>query len=250
MRTQRPLTLMTVRSKEWLNPAMLRIIFHAPGLAPTEFTDAYVKLLFNDNGPITENPGERPPTRTYTLRAFDPETEEATLDFVIHGDEGRAAPWAAKCNPGDQVLARGPGGRWAPSPDVDFHLFIGDESSVPAIAGALERLDEQAKGLVIVETHEHDLTLPTPADVEVRWLIAERPYRPSRLAEAVGELDWHAFGDVEVFAHGEREAIKALRPVLSAHVADRSRLSISGYWAYGRAEDQFQAEKKTDIGKI
>jgi hypothetical protein len=31
---------------------------------------------------------------------------------------------------------------------------------------------------------------------------------------------------------------------------DRKQMSLSAYWAYGRAEDEFQAEKRTPIGKI
>jgi hypothetical protein len=27
-------------------------------------------------------------------------------------------------------------------------------------------------------------------------------------------------------------------------------MSLSAYWAYGRAEDEFQAEKKTPVGQI
>ena len=34
------------------------------------------------------------------------------------------------------------------------------------------------------------------------------------------------------------------------HGVDRRDMSLSAYWAYGRAEDAFQAEKRTDIGKI
>lgn len=250
MSTPRPLIRLTVRSVAWLNPTIVRVTFHAPGFKHNGFSDAYVKLLFDERGPILDDPGERPPTRTYTVRFWEPTEELLTLDFVVHGAEGRAAPWAAACQLGDEVIARGPGGRWSPNPDVDFHLFIGDESSVPAIAGALERLPQGARGLVLLETTEHEVELPAPPAVGIHWIRSAAPYDPALLAREAAELDWDSFGDVEIFAHGEREAIKVLRPILSAKVSDRSRLSISGYWAYGRAEDQFQAEKKTSIGQI
>ena len=45
--------------------------------------------------------------------------------------------------------------------------------------------------------------------------------------------------------------MKALREVfLTQRGLDRSQLSLSGYWAYGRTEDRFQAEKREPIGVV
>ena len=45
--------------------------------------------------------------------------------------------------------------------------------------------------------------------------------------------------------------MKALRDVLfKQRGLERSQVSLSGYWAQGRTEDYFQAEKKQPIGKI
>ncbi|GAA3150084.1 hypothetical protein GCM10020001_087120 [Nonomuraea salmonea] len=51
-----------------------------------------------------------PRLRTYTVRAWDPDALELTLDFVVHGDEGLAGPWAAQAAPGDELIMLGPGG--------------------------------------------------------------------------------------------------------------------------------------------
>ena len=57
-------------------------------------------------------------------------------------------------------------------------------------------------------------------------------------------------GEVMV-AHGEREAMKAARKeLLDVRGLERSQVSLSGYWAAGRAEETFQAEKKLPVGKI
>jgi NADPH-dependent ferric siderophore reductase len=53
-----------------------------------------------------------------------------------------------------------------------------------------------------------------------------------------------------VFAHGERESIKAVRAALKARLGDGDQLSLSGYWASGRTEDVFQSEKRQPIGQI
>lgn len=45
--------------------------------------------------------------------------------------------------------------------------------------------------------------------------------------------------------------MKALRAYLhDERGVDRADLSLSAYWAYGREEDEFQAEKKLPVGQI
>ncbi|MFC6258048.1 SIP domain-containing protein, partial [Kocuria oceani] len=66
------------------------------------------------------------------------------------------------------------------------------------------------------------------------------------------EAGWPAAPEgVQVFAHGEREAMKALRDELFGRRGlERDQVSLSGYWARGRTEDVFQAEKKLPVGMI
>ena len=255
-RPDKPLSVLTVVRREVLHPEMVRVWFSFTGFEASGFSDSYVKLLFSEDGPVTTPPppGERATTRTYSVRAVDLEHSLLALDFVVHGDEGLAGPWAAAAEPGQQVLARGPGGAWSPRAGADFHLFVGDESALPAIATALERLANdqpgETRGLVIIEAHQHRLDLAAPAGVDVRWIVrGDQPYREERLADEVRSLAWSTMGEVSVFAHGERGAMKALREAFAPLDLPRERLSLSGYWARGRAEDQFQSEKRTEAGR-
>lgn len=250
-RPQPAIARLTVARKEQLCDSMIRIVFSVDQFNYTGFTDSYLKFLFDEHGPLQHVPEQRPTLRTYTVRRYDADAREVTVDFLVHGSEGLAGPWATRCVPGEQVLARGPGGKWSPATDADFHLFVGDESAMPAIAAGLERLDERARGLVIIETGHGTHQLDAPDGVEVRWAPRDGdPYDEQRLAQLVAALPWDAFGDISVFAHGERGAMKALRAVFKERNVPADRLSISGYWAFGRVEDEFQAEKKTAIGKI
>lgn len=55
-------------------------------------------------------PGDRQPvTRHLTIRRYVPERHELWMDFVLHGDDGFAGPWAARAEPGDRIIALGPG---------------------------------------------------------------------------------------------------------------------------------------------
>jgi NADPH-dependent ferric siderophore reductase len=70
------------------------------------------------------------------------------------------------------------------------------------------------------------------------------------LVNAVRDAQWPE-GRAHVFAHGERGYMKGLRDVFYVQRGlERSQVSLSGYWAKGRVEDDFQAEKKLPVGKI
>lgn len=269
-RRPRPQHVLTVESTDRLGPHLVRIVFTGDSLADfgaAEFTDAYVKLIFVDPALGLEPPydlaalreslpaDQQPVTRTYTVRAIDRAAGQLTLDFVTHGDTGYAGPWAMAAQPGDVAVIRGPGGAYAPAADVDWHLLAGDLSAMPAIAAALEALPSSAKGVALleVESEADVLDLTAPEGVEVSWLVNPDTDDVAFLARAVDAAAWPteaAKGAVQVFAHGERESIKAVRKVLKQREVPREAISISGYWARGRTEDAFQAEKRTPVGKI
>lgn len=266
-RAPRPQHILHVVDTRRLSPHLVRVRARGTDLAAfrdSPHTDAYVKITFAKPELGLEPPydlvalretlpaDDLPVTRTYTVRAVD--GDELTIDFVVHGDEGLAGPWAARAQPGDRLVVSSPGGGYAPDPSADWHLFAGDESALPAIAAALEALPSDAVGAAFLEVQSADERVPlsAPAGVLVTWVHrGEAPAGSTPvLAEAVG--GWHPLeGRGQVFAHGEREAMKALRDIVFTRWGlRREQVSLSGYWAYGRTEDRFQAEKREPIGKI
>ncbi|GAB3303928.1 siderophore-interacting protein [Epidermidibacterium keratini] len=251
-----------------VSPHLVRIVAGGPGFEQyndNDFTDKYVKILFADPAhgltpPYDlevlreQSPEQLPTRRTYTVRESDRDAQTLTIDFVVHGDEGVAGPWARAAQPGDLMVLTGAGGGYTPEPDASWHLLIGDLTAVPAISAALEALPDDAVGHVFIETENaEDLAgLREVAGVPVTHVA---PYPGvdrigDALVEAVRALEWRD-GIPQAFVHGERETIKVLR----RHLVDereipRERLSISAYWARGRVEDDFQAEKREAIGQI
>lgn len=266
-RRDRPQAVLEVRQRRQLSEHMVRIVAGGPGFAqfnPNEFTDKYVKLVFVDPAlgltppydltglRASLPPEQRPVTRTYTVRSVDLEAQQLVIDFVVHGAAGIAAPWAARAQAGDLLALTGAGGAYRPDPGMDWHLFAGDESALPAISSALDALGRDARGIAYLETsdagHHHDARVP--AGVDIVWLDVPEPgTQPQRLADAVSAGPWPA-GRVGVFAHGERESMKAVRAALRSRMSEQDQLSLSGYWAYGRTEDRFQAEKREPVGRI
>jgi len=266
-RPARPQAVLTVLHRQWLSPHTVRITAGGPGfdaLRMNEFTDKYAKIIFADPdlglmppydlAALRESlpPDRQPVTRTYTLRRTDVRRQQLVIDFVVHGDEGIAAPWAAHAQPGDILTLSGAGGAYYPDPASDWHLLAGDEAALPAICSALEALPGNARGIVYLETCDPGeyLDAALPSGMEVSWLHRPQPGSQSRLlADALLAGPWLS-GRADVFAHGERESMKAVRAALKARLGDGDQLSLSGYWASGRTEDVFQSEKRQPIGQI
>jgi NADPH-dependent ferric siderophore reductase len=219
-----------VEQVQRLTPRMIRIVFGGDdlaGFAAGEFTDHYVKLRI----------GER--TRTYTVREWD--GERLTIDFVVHGDEGVAGPWAAAAKPGDTLELRGPGGAYTPDPDADWHLMVGDPSVMPAISAALARVPEGRAVHVLIQAEPGDeQPLDSPGDLQVRWLHGAGD---ELLTDAVRALEWPE-GRVHAFVHGEASAVRSLRRYLLAErELPREAVSISGYWKRTRTEEGWREDK-------
>lgn len=253
-------TAVVVRT-ERLTPHMVRVVLGGDGLAgfdAGEFTDHYVKLLFAPEGVRyaapwdlerirAEHPREEwPRQRAYTVRSWDPVHRELALDFVVHGDEGVAGPWAAAVEPGEEVRFLGPGGAYAPSPTAGWHLLAGDESALPAIGAAMERMPVGAvvHAFVEIEGPADEQKIATPDGVVPVWLHrGDRPIGEA-LLEAVSALEFPS-RDVHVFVHGEAGFVKDLRHHLRVDRGiPRDRLSISGYWRLGQTDEAWRAIKR------
>ena len=260
---------LTVIRTEFVAPAMRRIVFGGDGFdefldrhlacGDGTFTDEYVKLVFLADGfdypqPLdltavreTLPPEAWPVLRTYTVRWLDAEAKELAIDFVVHGDEGIAGPWAARAEPGDVMHVRGPSGAYTPDPAADWHLFVGDEAGLPAIAAALEALPTGARAVAFVEVGgaDDEIALATVAELEMHWLHrGDAPAGTTTLLDdAVRAWSWLP-GRAQAFIHGESTLLKSVRPyVLNDRGVARADVSVSAYWRRGTTEEGFREWK-------
>ncbi|MFB9376865.1 siderophore-interacting protein [Kineococcus gynurae] len=248
-----------VRRTERLTPHMVRVVLGGDDLADfaVEHADSYVKLLFPQPGVAypddfdvaairKDRPREEwPAQRTYTVRAVDAGRGEVTIDFVHHGDEGLAGPWAAGAAPGDVVHLLGPGGAYTPATDAPWHLLVGDASALPAIGAAAEQVPEGARVLAVVEVAgpEEQQQLASHGELTVHWVHREPGSDPDALLARLRELDLPA-GIPHVFVHGEADAVRAVRRWVRTDLGvPRESLSASGYWRRGRSEEGWRGEK-------
>jgi len=256
-----------VTSAESLTPSLVRVVLEGGDLAGLEMpdaTDAYVNAAFPPAGApydevfdpqdLRDLPQEHQPARRrYTVRAWDPARHRLTLDFVVHGDSGVAGPWAAGARPGDALVFTGPSGGYRPDPAGDWHLLVGDESALPAIAASLDALPAGARAVVriVCDGPDHEIPLPSPADVDLQWLHRRGdPTDESLLDDAVRALDFGS-GRPFCFVHGEADEIRAVRRhLLHERGLTRQDLSCSPYWRRTMADEDWRRVKRDYVAAM
>lgn len=252
-RVRHPLKLRTliVRQVEAMTPNLVRITFQSPDLhdfVSASFDD-HIKLLFpaepgqaiatpvlGEKGLEFQQGQPRPNARDYTPRLFDTEKGLLVVDFILHG-HGPATRWAAHAKVGWTLVAAGPRGSFVVPTQFDWHVLIGDDTAIPAIARRLEELPAQARAIVRVEVAgpEHELALSSKAEVDLQWLHrgAVPAYESSLLAAAANALSLPA-GSGYVWVAAEASVAKAVRDsMVEQHGVHKSRIRAASYWRIG-----------------
>ena len=253
---------------ERLTPGMVRVVLGGGDLEQVvmpEATDAYVNVAFRPAAasydevfdPVqvreTAPPEEWPARRRYTVRSWDAGVRELVLDFVVHADEGVASRWALRAEPGDVLVFTGPSGGYRPGPDSDWHLMVGDESALPAIAASLEALSpgERAVVRMVCDGPDHEVALASPADLDLQWLHRQGDERDASLllaaVEAIDFGDGRPFG----FVHGEADETRAVRRhLLQGRGLTRQDLSCSPYWHRTMTDEAWRRIKREYVAAM
>jgi NADPH-dependent ferric siderophore reductase len=242
--------LLTVRRVMRLTDHLVRVTLGGDALAGfvSAAADDHVKLFFPAPGSTTPvlpagPPGTQLPpgapapiARDYTPRRFDPMRNELDIDFVLHGP-GPASEWAAGVQVGQQLGVGGPRGSFVVSGHFDWHLLIGDEAAIPAIARRLEELPADARAQVLIEVAEagDELPLRAPVATQLRWLHrgTAEPGSPALLLHALASLDLPA-GVGYVWIACESSCARRLRQhLIDERGLEREWVKAAGYWKRG-----------------
>lgn len=223
-----PAHLGTVVANHELTPRMRRITVRSDGLVGATIRPAQdVELL------LREESGRRV-KRRYTIRTSRPQNGEIDLDVLVHG-HGPGSAWAQTATPGDQVEFQGPRGKLQLVPAA-WHLLVGDESALPAIAAITEALPDDEAAIAVIEVGSASDELPVRAG-ELRWV--HRGATPAGgaqlLSDAVRALDLPPDGG-HGYLMGETRAMVALRNVLEERGIAHDAIFVKGYWNVGRPD--------------
>ncbi len=244
--------MLEVVAVDRISPYLTRVTLggsELEGFVSSGFDD-HVKLFFPDpdtgifNLPevVPEGPvwgeGARPVMRDYTPRHFDAAGRTLAIDFALHTPGGPATRWAEQARVGQKIGVGGPKGSFIVPTAFDWHLLIGDDTALPAIARRLEELPPGTKARVLLEVEgpEGQMELSSAADLKVQWVHRGSSAAGSQpLLAALREMtllpgvfySWVACESVQA---------KALREYLMIECRVNPRwIKASGYWRKGSA---------------
>ncbi len=215
-----------------LTPRMRRVTVATQSMHGVEVKPGQdVELL------LREDSGRRV-KRRYTIRRARPDNGELDLDVLLHGS-GPGSAWGAHASDGDEVEFQGPRGKLELRP-APWHLLVGDESALPAIAAICEALPaaERATALIEVQDEADELALDRGT---VRWLHRHdaEPGGADLLGAAVtAALDEAPVPPPEARAYllGETRAVVAVRALLEDRGVPHDAIFVKGYWNRGRPD--------------
>ena len=220
---------LTVQRVERWAPQMVRVVLGGEelrGFTSLGFDD-HIKLFFGEA------------MRDFTPRHFDADAGELSIDFYLH-DAGPATTWAAQAEAGQALEVGGPKGSAVVALEgIDTHVFIGDETAVPAIGRRLEELPAQTRAIVFIE-HDADAKWPAVVSRASSTVTAVQRRSPEsapaqELIEALREVTLPA-GECFVWVAVESRAARAIRNYfLKERGFDKRWIKAAGYWQRGAA---------------
>jgi NADPH-dependent ferric siderophore reductase len=214
-----------------LTPHMQRLRLTAPQL------DGFGYLPGQDVMLLVAAEGKRPVRRRYTIRRLDAAARLLTLDVVLHGD-GPGERWVRSARSGDKIEGIGPRGKITTSATADWHLFIGDESALPATFAMAETLPPDRAATLVLEipgqSDEQDLA--ATANIRISWLhrLGAPAGDPSALAAEAATVELPP-GRGHAYLLGEARVVSRLRDVLAGRGFGQDQISPKAYWGRGRA---------------
>ena len=214
-----------------LTPHLQRLRLTAPELAGFRFDPGQDVML------LVAADGNRPVRRRYTIRSLDEPQRMLTLDVVLHGD-GPGERWVRSARPGDRIEGIGPRGKITTSQAADWHLFMGDESAIPAIFAMTESLPGDSVATLVLEVPDpaDEQELLAPARTRLSWLhrLGGPAGDPAGLVAAAREVDLPP-GNGHAYLLGEARVVLQLREVLAGRGLGEGQMSPKAYWGRGRA---------------
>lgn len=234
----------TVTASKKLSNTMLRLTFASDDFVDQgaiSCADTYMKLILPDPEDASNSI-----MRSYTVRSHDAVAGTVEVDFALHGQGGVAAVWAEQAQVGDSALFKGIGGGYVPSVSAPWHLLIGDDSALPAIAAAMDRLEPGALAWVILVAHTKEELLGEDYDLNVTSATTLSVVDSTAALVRQVELAFeHNAGAPHVFLHGEAGMVRDVRRVLRGeHGQELKTMSVSGYWRAGASDEQWRSMKR------
>jgi NADPH-dependent ferric siderophore reductase len=204
---------------EEIAPHVRLITMASSDLVGFEYTPGQDLLFEVPNGDLTLR-------RRYTIRRSDPAKGIADFEIEIHDGRGPATRWAAKAELGEHLEAIGPRGGISQRLTATSHLFVVDDSAMPAAFAMLEALSEDTSATVLLVTSHGARSRPAAAAggpaASFVWLDR------AEVLELLSDL--HPVAGTAAYLFGERHLVRSAEELLIAGGLGRDAIASKAYW--------------------
>lgn len=203
-----------------LTPSMRRVVLRSDALEGFTYKPGQDVML------AMSTPEGATVRRRFTIRAYDPAAKTIAVHVVTHG-KGPGSRWAMNAEPGSEIEGIAPRGKVFVVPGAQVHLFVGDETFLPAAVAMIESLPASAVARIValVASSEDERPIKSAASHATTWV--HRATGGDLLA-AVNDLD--PSGDARAYIGGEATLVRSVKDALVARGLAADRISAKAYW--------------------
>jgi NADPH-dependent ferric siderophore reductase len=220
----RPLSLEVVRVTDFA-PHIRGFQVASPDLLGFVYAPGQDLTIDFPDGPLTTR-------RRYTVRRADPEVGTVDLEVEIHESDGPAIRWAMAAEVGDRLDAVGPRGKITVRPEAHSHLFLADDSAMPAAFAMIEALPPGTPATAVLVTSHGPSSRPGPAtQAEVTVLWSEHGQVPIVIAGL------NLQPNLAAYVLGERQLVHGGVETLASAGANRETIASKVYWRRDRPNE-------------
>ncbi|MCW8328477.1 siderophore-interacting protein [Photobacterium sp. SDRW27] len=232
--------LVHVHKVQDLTPHLRRLTLHGDSLAdfPTGMEGAHVKVVVPkpEQHKSMLSLSNKLAMRSYTIKSFDPDSNQLTLDFVVNRHRGPATDWAKQAKVGSFVGVAGPGKPKLSDFSWQHYLMVGDITSLNAVNAFANKVPKESTLTAVI-------AVPTRADIvkldipHVDWFIEDE--QQGELAQYVNQVSHNLPKDTQVFIGVEATQVKQIQQHLQNELSfERENIYASNYWAKGLSARQ------------
>jgi len=137
-----------VVSRTELSPSLVEVVLRGDAVA-------LAGVAGNDVMILVSGEGDTPIRRRYSVRHVDADADTFSL-WISRTHDGPAARWATTAVVNDRVDVIGPRGKIPLNDAADWHLFVGDVSSLGAFYRMAQSIEVPGRAVFIVELDDPD----------------------------------------------------------------------------------------------
>ena len=175
--------------------------------------------------------------RAYTVRAFDTKRRLLEIDVVRRRKGGALSSWIYdSLQVGDQLDVAGPRGGIVVDSRADWHLLLGDETALPAIASILPHIPAAAAKIALVEVPFPGQAYKEDPGIAFLFRGVQLSHVTSYLESAIDALPALP-GKGRVWIAGEAALVKRLRRQCIDRWGNTGTIvDAMGYWKAGHED--------------